>query len=189
MPTEITVKETVKSEYEKDLDAWVCLGVNGKLVEASHDYSSTWVSEKTKGRIIYYANLEMFNAKNQLVIKHCGDDLVGGGDGDNEQIKINLDNVPSEYDTIVVGVTIYKAKMRGQSFGDIKDFFVRVVDRDDNFEICRYADSIAIENKDSYTFIVGKLYKEADSWFFKSFGYGTKDGCIEEACINYKEER
>lgn len=166
------VKQRVYQEkkYEYDLDAWVVFMDNGKPVS---------------GAILYYGNKDMYN-KGSNFAHHCGDDLVGGGKGDNEQIILKLNDIPSKYDGALVAVTIYQAKQRGQQFSNIKNMFVRVVDKKDNFEICRYEDSIAQEYKDCYTFIVGRLYKENGEWQFAADGYGTQDGSIGDAVHNYR---
>ena len=156
-------------KYEYDLDAWVVFMDNNKPVS---------------GAVLYYGNKDMYSNGVQFA-HHCGDDLVGGGKGDNEQIVLKLDNIPAKYNGVLIGVTIYKGYSRAQTFKDIKDMFVRVVDKKDNFEICRYEDSISQDYDDCVTFIVGRLYREYGEWQFKAEGYGTRDGSINEAVHNY----
>lgn len=163
---------TVNPSANYDLDAWICFMKQGKTVDSSKS-------------LLYYSNKDISN-RGKNFAHHCGDNLTGAGDGDDEQIIIDLDNIPLEYDGVVIGVTIYSAESRHQTFGEIDNMFVRVVDQNDDFEICRYTDTIADEYKDCYTFIVGKLYKDKGEWQFKSAGYGTKDGTIKKAVHNYK---
>ena len=165
----VVTQRIYNKQYEYDLDAWVVFMENNKPVS---------------GAILYYGNKDMYNNGNAFA-HHCGDDLVGGGKGDNEQIHLNLDKIPNKYDGVLIAVTIYKGRERNQQFKDIKDMFVRVVDRKDNFEICRYEDSIAQEYDDCTTFIVGRLYKECGEWQFIADGYGTRDASITDAIKNY----
>ena len=154
-----------------DCDAWLALLRNGKLVDNDD--------------IIYYGNKD-FYAHGENVVHHHGDNLTGEGDGDDEQITINLEDLPAKYDSIVVGVTIYRGKEKNQSFGGLKNTFVRVVDERDGFEICRFNQSEMAENKDAITFIAGKLFKDKGEWQFKAIGKGTLDKSISEAAAHYK---
>lgn len=162
--------ETVSRRVQNmDLDAWVCLMEDGE------------VKKVTDSTLCYYGNLTVGNH-----IKHSGDNLTGAGEGDDEQIVINLDKIPDKYDGILVGVTIFNAKYKRQSFKDIKNFFVRVVDNRDDFEICRYSDNVSEEYSDSTTFIVGKIYKESGEWKFSACGNGITANDIQDAAKKYR---
>lgn len=169
---QVPVNNYANEEY--DLDAWVAFTTNGKIVNFSD--------------VCYYGNKDMNNVKGNF-IHHCGDDLTGGGNGnfDNEQIFIYLDKIPDKYDGAVVGVTIYRGKEKRQTFRNIQNMFIRVVDNKDNFEVCRYADSISSEYDNCITFIAGKIYKEKGEWHFKAIGQGNRYGSISEAVANYTE--
>ena len=154
-----------------DCDAWLALLQNGKL--------------KDSDDIVYYGKKD-FMVSGSAVVHHHGDNLTGEGDGDDEQITINLKDLPSQYDSIVIGVTIYRGAEKHQSFGSIKNTFVRVVDERDDFEICRFNQSEMAENKDAITFIAGKLYKDKGEWQFTATGKGTMDKSISEAAAHYR---
>lgn len=154
-----------------DCDAWLALLQGGKLVSDDD--------------IIYYGRKEFYN-KDSRVVHHHGDNLTGEGEGDDEQITISLKKLPEKYDSIVIGVTIYRGAEKRQSFGSIKNTFIRVVDERDGFEICRFDQSEVAENKDAITFIAGKLYKDKGEWQFTAIGKGTKDKSISEAASHYK---
>ena len=66
---------------------------------------------------------------------HQGDNLTGAGDGDDEQIIVDLLRIPQEYDRIVIVVNIYKAVQRNQHFGMIENAFIRIVDARGNREL------------------------------------------------------
>lgn len=156
-----------------DCDAWLALLQNGKLVNMED--------------VIYYAHKDMrFDGK--LVVHHHGDNLTGEGEGDDEQITIDLKALPSKYDSIVIGVTIYQGASRGQSFGMINNTFIRVVDERDDFEICRFEQKEMAENPDAITFIAGKLYKDKGEWQFSATGKGTMDKSIGDAAAHYRYE-
>lgn len=152
---------------EIDCDAWVIATQGGRRVlKNDHD-------------VVFFNHKTLQNDNGYTVIKHHGDNLVGGnGKTDDEQISISLSNMPSEIDTITVAVTIYRGIQRGQSFADIRDIFVRIVDRRTNHEICRFEKSDM--DKDSITFIAGQLYKENNEWMFRAIGASTSSGSISE---------
>lgn len=171
--TEHEVTETVTRHTNNDsidCDAWLALLKGGKLSDISD--------------VVYYGAKD-FKKDGKLIVHHHGDNLTGDGDGDDEQITINLADIPSEYDSIVIGVTIYKGYDKGQSFATIKNTFIRVVDEKDNFEICRFNQAEMAEDKDAITFIAGKLYKDKGEWQFKAVGKGTDDRDIMTAAKHY----
>ena len=101
-----------------DCDASALLLQNGKLTD--------------KGDIVYFGNLRHRSG----AVQHMGDNLTGAGAGDDEQIVIELDRVPAEYDRIVMVVNIYQAMARKQHFGMIRNAFIRIVDARNNQEMC-----------------------------------------------------
>lgn len=138
-------------------------------------------SGKLTGRadIVYYGNLRH---KSGTVI-HMGDNLTGAGDGDDEQITIDLANVPAEYDRIVIVVNIYQAVKRHQEFGMIKNAFIRLVDASNNKEILKYD---LTENYSGMTAMVfGEVYRHNGEWKFSAIGQGTKDANIVELANRY----
>jgi tellurium resistance protein TerD len=71
-------------------------------------------------------------------VEHTGDSLIGQGEGDDEQIKVGLAGMDPEIDKVVFLVSIYDADVRGQSFGQVRDAFIRIVDAAGGGEIARY---------------------------------------------------
>jgi len=163
-----------KSTEDYDLDAWIALERKGKI-ERIQD-------------VVYYGNLAFYDDDNILIIKHHGDNLTGQGaaNSDKEQITFNLEHIPSKYDKILVAVTIYRGKERHQSFGIVKNTFVRVVDMNDNFEICRYSQADMSDNPDAISFIAGEFCREGGTWQFKAIGECTKDGSITDVIARYQ---
>lgn len=143
-----------------DCDASAILLKNGKFCN--------------KADLVYFGNLRHKNG----AVQHLGDNLTGAGEGDDEQIIVELSKVPAEYDRIVIVVNIYQAVARKQHFGMIQNAFIRIVDGKTNAEMCRYDLS---ENYDGYTaMIFGEIYRHNDEWKFNAMGQPTNDpGLVE----------
>ena len=113
-----------------------------------------------------------------------GDNLTGAGEGDDEQIVIDLDKLPAQYDRVVLVVTIYQARERGQQFGMIQNSFIRLVDARNNQEICRYN---LKEQYDGATAVVfGEVYRHGGEWKFNAIGQPLQVGGIAELVEHYR---
>ena len=119
--------------------------------------------------LVYFGHLVH---KSRAVV-HKGDNLTGAGEGDDEQIEIDLQKLPMEYDKLVVFVNIYQAVSRNQDFGMIQNAFIRLVDRNTGREICRYNLSDGYDGMTAVIF--GELYRRNNEWKFSAVGQGTKD--------------
>ena len=129
--------------------------------------------------IVYFGNL----AHKSGSVKHMGDNLTGAGEGDDEQIVIDLNSVPSQYDRIVLAVNIYKAFDRRQHFGMIQNAFIRLVDGRNNNEMCIYN---LTENYSGMTaMLFGEVYRYNGEWKFSAIGQGTNDGSIGDFAKRY----
>lgn len=107
-------------------------------------------------------------------IVHTGDNLTGEGEGDDEQIIFYLKNMPNKVDKIKIAVNIYQGKSRGQHFGTISNAFIRIVDTNNNSEMCCYKLS-GKEYNHLLTVVFGELYRDASGdWQFKAIGEGDK---------------
>ena len=112
-----------------------------------------------------------------------GDNLTGAGDGDDEQIVIDLNAVPEKYDRIVIAVNIYQAYQRNQHFGMIKNAFIRLVDARNGQEMCIYNLTEDYSNKTAMLF--GEVYRYNGEWKFNAVGQGTAEGSIGEFAQRY----
>ncbi len=140
-----------------DLDASVfILGNNQKLVSDSH--------------LIFYNNLK---SPDEAII-HKGDNLTGDGDGDDEQIKIDLTKINAAVEEICIVVTIHDAETRKQNFGQIRNSFIRIVDDSNNTELVKYEldEDFSIETAVEF----GRIYKRNNEWKFEAVGSGMKGG-------------
>ncbi|MBE6035764.1 MAG: TerD family protein [Clostridiales bacterium] len=123
--------------------------------------------------IVYFGNLQHSSRS----VQHMGDNLTGAGDGDDEQILVELSKVPEQYDRIIVVVNIYQALQRKQHFGMIQNAFCRVVD-DKNQELCRY--SLTEDYSGMTSLIFGEIYRHNGEWKFNAMGQGTNDPGLKE---------
>ena len=148
-----------------DCDASAFALQNGRLMDGSD--------------IIYFGNLQHKSG----AIRHMGDNLTGAGDGDDEQIIIELGRVPETYDRIVIVVNIYQAVQRNQHFGMIRNAFIRVVDARNNNELCRY--SLTDDYSNMTAMIFGEVYRHNGEWKFNAIGQGTGDPGLKELAGRY----
>ncbi len=148
------------SEQDIDCDASVYLLKNGKL--------------SGENDIVFFNNLNHSSG----AVSHHGDNLTGDGDGDDEQITIKLQRVPAEYDRIVIAVNIYKAKDRNQHFGMVENAFIRVVDKSNNSELCRY--NLTDDYSNSTGIIFGEVYRHDGEWKFNAVGEGIRASYIND---------
>jgi stress response protein SCP2 len=112
-----------------------------------------------------------------------GDNLTGAGEGDDEQIIVDLAKMPAEYDRIVIVVNIYQAYQRKQHFGLINNAFIRLVDAKTNKEICKY--NLSEDYSDMTAMIFGEIYRHNGEWKFNAIGQGTKDPGLGELANRY----
>lgn len=153
--------------YNMDLDAWALALTDEK---------------PTYDKLVYFGN----KADKTRCIVHTGDNLTGVGDGDDEVIKINLADAPDEYKAILLGVTIYRAKSKRQSFKDVKNAFIRVFDNDTNIEICKYSDKFRDDKiSDTVTMIFGAFKRVGNEWEFNAIGEGIQMDSISDALGAY----
>ena len=118
-------------------------------------------------------------------VQHLGDNLTGAGDGDDEQIKVDLSLVPENIQRVAFTVTIYDADVRRQNFGQVNNAFIRIVDESNGQEILRYdlGEDFSIET----AAIFGELYKHNGEWKFNAIGSGYQGG-LAALCANYGVE-
>jgi tellurium resistance protein TerD len=107
-------------------------------------------------------------------VEHLGDNLTGEGEGDDEQIKVNLNAVPQDVANLAVGVTIHEADTRRQNFGMVSNAFIRVVNGADNSEIARY--DLSEDASTETAMVFGEVYRRGSEWKFKAVGQGFQGG-------------
>jgi tellurium resistance protein TerD len=140
-----------------DLDASVfMLDQNKKLVSDQH--------------LVFYNNLKSPDE----AVEHTGDNLTGDGDGDDEQIKVDLTKADEKVSEICVVVTIHDAESRRQNFGQVRNSFVRIFDAATNEVLLKYEleEDFSIETAVEF----GRIYKREGKWKFEAVGMGMKGG-------------
>lgn len=132
----------------------------------------------TENEFIFYGNL----VHTSEAVKHLGDNLTGEGDGDDEQIQIDLSKIPANVSKIAFTVTIYDAETRRQNFGQVSNAFIRIVDEATGTELIRYdlGEDFSIET----AVVVGELYKNNGEWKFNAIGSGFQGG-LAALCGHY----
>lgn len=123
------------------------------------------------------------SAQNNCV-EHSGDNLTGAGDGDDETINVDLDKVPEDVNKIIFVVNIYQAESRKQDFGMIKNAFIRVYNRENNQELCKF--NLSDNYKGKTALICGEIYRHNEEWKFNAIGEGTNDKSITEMRARYE---
>lgn len=119
---------------------------------------------------VFYNNLTTENA----CINHWGDNVTGAGEGDDEEIEINLEALPFDVEKIAFSVSIHNAEERKQSFGLVKNAFIRIVNEDTQAELARFDLTEDAENDNAMVF--GELVREGISWKFRAIGLGHNGG-------------
>jgi tellurium resistance protein TerD len=107
-------------------------------------------------------------------VRHSGDNLTGEGDGDDEQIQVNLAGMSAEVDKIVFPVSIYEAATAQQTFGQVRNAFIRVVNSADGTELARY--DLSEDASTETAMVFGELYRSGEEWKFRAVGQGYSSG-------------
>ena len=143
--------------HDFDLDAAAFLLNSGGKVNSDDDF-------------VFYNNLKHKSG----AVEHMGDNLTGEGEGDDEEIKIDLDKVPANVDKIDFTVTIYDAEARKQTFGQVSNAYIRVVDDVTGKELIRYdlGEDFSVET----AVVVGEIYRNRGEWKFNAISAGWSGG-------------
>lgn len=140
-----------------DLDASIfMLGANGEVLGDSS--------------FIFYGNLKSEDGS----VVHLGDNLTGEGDGDDEQVTMDLSNMNDAVEKLVVAVTIHEAEKRNQTFGQVSNAYMRVLNKDGEAEIARF--DLSEDGSMETAMIFGEIYKNKGEWKFKAVEQGHAGG-------------
>ena len=144
--------------------------------ETDFDLDASAFMTKANGKVgnendfIFYGNLNHVSGS----VQHMGDNRTGEGDGDDEVIKVQLDKIPSDYDTISFTVTIYEAEKRLQNFGMVENAYVRLIDEDTGEELVRF--DLTEDFSTETALVVAEIYKRDGQWKFAAIGSGYDGG-------------
>ena len=163
-------KSQPPQQQTQDIDcdaSAILLNANGKLY-----------GNNANDCCVYFGNLSHYSG----AIQHQGDNLTGAGEGDDEQIMVDLSRVPADVAKIVFVVNIYDANVRGQHFGMIQNAFIRLVNLANNYEICKFNLS---ENYYGMTgMVVGEIYRYNGEWKFNAIGQPVKEASRLQSLLN-----
>jgi tellurium resistance protein TerD len=149
------VRTTTGADFDLDASALV-LNAGGTIL--------------SNGHFVFFNNLK----SPEGAVEHLGDNLTGVGEGDDEVIKVNLAGLPAEADKVVFVVSIYDADGRGQSFGQVRNAFIRVVNQADSAELTRY--DLSEDASTETAMVFGELYRNGAEWKFRAVGQGYSTG-------------
>jgi tellurium resistance protein TerD len=149
------VRSTTGTDFDLDASA-IIVGADGKVLSDKH--------------FIFFNNL----VNPDGTVEHTGDNLTGEGEGDDEQVKVNLAGMAGETDKIVFTVSIYDADSRSQSFGQVRNAFIRVVNAADSKEIARY--DLSEDASTETAMVFGEVYRSGGDWKFRAVGQGYAAG-------------
>ncbi|MEU2160968.1 TerD family protein [Streptomyces sp. NPDC019208] len=149
------VRTTTGTDFDLDASA-LLLDDSGKVA--------------SNGHFVFYNNLTSPDGS----VQHTGDNLTGEGEGDDEQIKVDLAAVPADVTRIVFPVSIHDAEARSQSFGQVRNAFIRVVNQSGGAELARY--DLSEDASTETAMVFGELYRNGDEWKFRAVGQGYASG-------------
>jgi len=149
------IRSTTGTDFDLDASAIAC-DTNGKVAGDKF--------------FVFFNNLTSPDGS----IQHTGDNLTGEGEGDDEQINVNVASVPAEVDKIVFPVSIYDGENRQQNFGQVRNAFIRVVNQANQTELARY--DLSEDASTETAMVFGELYRAGAEWKFRAVGQGYATG-------------
>ena len=148
-------RTTTGTDFDLDASALLC-GASGKAIDDLN--------------FVFFNNLKSPDGS----VEHTGDNLTGEGEGDDEVIKVNLAGVSPTVEKIVFPVAIYEGQTRNQSFGQVMNAFIRVVDQSTGTEMARY--DLSEDASTETAMVFGELYRNSGEWKFRAVGQGYASG-------------
>ncbi|GGT51671.1 MULTISPECIES: TerD family protein [Actinomadura] len=149
------VRATTGADFDLDASA-LMLASTGKVMSDQH--------------FVFFNNLRSPDGS----VEHTGDNLTGEGEGDDESINVDLTAVPAECERVVFPVSIYDADNRQQSFGQVRNAFIRIVNRNDGNELARF--DLTEDASTETAMVFGELYRHSGEWKFRAVGQGYASG-------------
>ncbi|WP_432565269.1 TerD family protein [Kineococcus sp. SYSU DK003] len=151
------VRTTTGLDFDLDASA-LMLGAGGKVLSDGH--------------FVFYNQL----ASPEGSVRHTGDNRTGEGEGDDEVIEVDLTAVPPQCEKIVFAVSIHDAQARRQSFGQVVNAFIRLVNRADGSEVVRY--DLSEDASTETAMVFGEVYRYNGEWKFRAVGQGYANGLL-----------
>jgi tellurium resistance protein TerD len=157
----------------------VTVGLGWQVRQTSgspYDLDASAIVVDERGRVLSDSYFVFFNnlVSPDAAVRHLGDNLVGGEGGDDEQIIVDLRGLPLMAAKVVFTVSIYEADVRRQTFGQVRNAFIRVTDGRSGTEIARY--DLSEDASTETAMIFGELYRYTGEWKFRAVGQGYANG-------------
>jgi tellurium resistance protein TerD len=149
------LRTTTGEDFDLDASA-IVVNATGKVYSDQH--------------FVFFNNMKTPDG----TVEHTGDNRTGEGEGDDEQIKVNLAQLPADVDKVVFPVSVYDADNRKQSFGQVRNAFIRVLNAADNAELARY--DLSEDASTETAMLFGELYRAGTDWKFRALGQGYASG-------------
>ncbi|MFE5329468.1 TerD family protein [Embleya sp. NPDC056575] len=149
------LRTTTGEDFDLDASA-IVVNATGKVYSDQH--------------FVFFNNMKTPDGS----VEHTGDNRTGEGEGDDEQIKVNLAGLPADVDKVVFPVSVYDADNRKQSFGQVRNAFIRVLNAADNVELARY--DLSEDASTETAMLFGELYRAGTDWKFRALGQGYASG-------------
>jgi tellurium resistance protein TerD len=156
-------RQTDGNEFDLDASAFM-LSTSGK-VSGDADF-------------IFYGQMKSACSS----VEHTGDNRTGEGDGDDEALKVDLSKIPDAVQTVAITVTIHDFEARRQSFGQVSNAFIRVVNDKTGKEVVRY--DLTEDYSTETAMVFGELYRNNGEWKFRAVGQGYSGG-LAAMCAQY----
>ncbi|MFV0461276.1 MAG: TerD family protein [Actinomycetales bacterium] len=148
-------RTTDGSPFDLDSSA-IVVGADGAVLSDRH--------------FVFYNNMDSGDG----AVRHSGDNLTGEGEGDDEQIMLDLERMPAQADKVVIIVSIYDAQNRRQSFGQVRGAYARAINLADKSELVRFDLSEDASTETAMVFV--EVYRHAAEWKFRAIGQGYASG-------------
>lgn len=155
----------------------VGLGWDPRVTDgAAFDLDASVFMVKADGKVIGDAGFIFYNNKSSAdgSVAHQGDNTSGEGEGDDEQVKVNLEKLPAEVDKLIFAVTIHDFATRKQNFGMVQKAFIRVVNDADGKELARF--DLSEDASTETAMVFGEIYRNAGEFKLKAIGAGFAGG-------------
>lgn len=152
------VRTTDGAPFDLDASALV-VGADGRVLSDAH--------------FVFYNNLQDPSG----AVVHQGDNRTGAGDGDDEQLNVDLAGLDAAAQRVVFVASIESADERRQTFGQVSGAYIRVFDADapDNGDTSVRFD-LGEDAATETALVFGELYRHESGWKFRAVGQGYTTG-------------
>ncbi len=145
-------------------------GFGGKAQEIDLDASCILFDENNKA--VDFVWFRQLKSKDGSVV-HTGDNRTGAGDGDDEQIIVDLSKVPATVKSLVFTVNSFT----GQNFSQVQNAYCRIVNNSNQAEVAKYDLSVMGAHTAQ---VMVKLYRHGGEWKMHAIGENGSGRTFEE---------